>query len=155
MFEEFDNFLAGLRLHLNQDLFSTILREIGEKVGGGVGIHLLDDVGGAFGVERFDNRALNPGFDLFESLGCNIFIQGAEDSLTLVGSKVFDDIGNVGGMQRGQAFVRNLEFNAACGISFDEVSSNTWRAARGASPRSRRRIAPRTPISTDWIRSMA
>jgi hypothetical protein len=33
----------------------AILREVAEEVGGGVGIHFLDDFGGAFGVERFDD----------------------------------------------------------------------------------------------------
>ncbi len=130
MLEKFDDFLAGLGLHLDEDLFGTILRKIGEQVGGGVGIHFLDNVGGAFGVERFDDCALNPGLNLFERLGCNIFVKGAEDRFALIGGKVFDDVRDVGGMKRGQAFVRNLEFDAARGIGFDEVDKTPGNGAR-------------------------
>ena len=119
VFEKFDDFLAGLGLHLDQDLFGAILREVAEEVGGGVGIHFLDDVGGAFGVERFDDRLLDLGLDLFESFGCDIFVEGAEDGFALVGGEIFDDVGDIGGMERGQAFVRNLELDAARGIGLD------------------------------------
>src|SRR5216684_357556 len=33
--------------------------------------------------------------------------------------------------------------------------SRRWRAARGARPRRRRRMAPRTPMSTEWMRRIA
>jgi hypothetical protein len=98
-----------------------IPREIGEQVGGCVGIHFLDNVGGAFGIERFDNRPLNAGIDFFESLGCDIFVEGAENSFALIGREVFDNIGNIRGVERSQALVRNFEFYPARGIGFDEV----------------------------------
>ena len=121
VFEEFDDFLAGFRLHLDEDLFGAILREVGEEVGGGVGIHFLDDVGGALGVEGFDDGLLDLGIDFLESFGGDIFVEGAEDGFALVGSEVFDDVGDVGGMERGQAFVRDFELDAARGIGFDEI----------------------------------
>src|SRR5580658_11006030 len=85
VFEEFNDFLTGLRLHLDEDLLSAILGKIGEKVGGGVGIHFLDDVGGAFGIEGFDDGFLDAGFDFFESLGGYVFIESAEDGFALIG----------------------------------------------------------------------
>ena len=128
--EQFDDFLAGLGFHLDEDLFGLILGEIAEEVGGGVGIHFLDDVGGAFGVEGFDDRFLNAGLNFFESLGGDIFVERAEDGFTLVGSKVFDDVGDVGGMECGQAFVRDFEFDAARGIGFDEIDKTPGDGAR-------------------------
>jgi hypothetical protein len=130
VFEEFDDFLAGLGLHLDEDLFGAILREVGEEVGGGVGIHFLDDVGGALGVERFDDGLLDFGLDFFESFGGNIFIQGAENGFALIGREVFYDVGDVSGMERRQAFVRNLEFDAARGIGFDEIDKTPGDRAR-------------------------
>src|ERR1700729_257587 len=59
VFEKFDNFLTGLGLHLHQDLFAVIMRKFGEKVSRGVGIHFLDDVGGALRVERLHDGSLN------------------------------------------------------------------------------------------------
>jgi hypothetical protein len=121
MFEEFDDFLAGAGLHLNEDLLGAIVGEVAEEVGGGVGVHFLNDVGGASGVERFDDGLLDVRLDFFESLGGDIFVEGAEDGFAFVGSEVFDDVGDVGGMELGQAFVRDLEFDAASGIGFDEI----------------------------------
>jgi hypothetical protein len=121
VFEEFDDFLAGLGLHLDEDLLGAILREVAEEVGGGVGIHFLDDVGGASRVEGFNDGFLNAGLDFFESLGGYIFIEGTEDGFTFIGSEVFDDVSDVGGMESGQAIVRNLEFDAARGVGFDEI----------------------------------
>jgi hypothetical protein len=102
-------------------LLSAILGEIGEKVGGGVGVHFLNDVGGAFGVEGFDDGFLDAGLDFFESLGGYVFIESAEDGFTLIGSEIFDDVGDVSGMESGEAFVGDLEFDAARGIGFDEI----------------------------------
>jgi len=92
--EQFDDFLAGLGLHLDEDLFGVILGEIGEKVGGGVRIHLLDDVGGALRVERLDDGFLNFGVDFFKSFGRHFFVESAEDGFALVGGEVFYDVRN-------------------------------------------------------------
>ena len=133
VFEEFDDLLAGLGLHLDEDLFGVILGEVGEEVGGGVGIHLLDDVGGAFGVEGFDDRLLDAGLNFFESLGGDFFVEGAEDGFALVGSEVFDDVGDVSRMEGGQAFVSDLELDAARGIGFDQVDKTPGDGAWGNS----------------------
>ena len=130
VFEEFDDFLAGFGFHLDQDLFGVILREVSKKVGGRIGIHFLYDVGSALGVERFDDGPLDPGVNFLESLGGNIFIEGSEDGFAFVRRKVFHDVGDVGGMQLGQAFVRDPELNPACGIRFDEVDKAPGNGAR-------------------------
>ena len=140
-----------------------ILGKIGEKVGGGVGIHFLDDVGGALGVERFDDGSS-------ERLGSTSSRVSAATSSSRVrktasrssGARSSTMSAMSAGWSVGQAFVRNLELDAAGRIGFDEIDessrgwcgggifcSRTWRAARGASPRRRRRMAPRAPISTE------
>src|SRR3984885_6528393 len=131
VFKKFDNFLAGLGLHLHEDLFGVILRKIGEKVGGGIGIHFLDDVGGALRVERFHDGSLNLGGDIFEGFRGDVFVESAEDSLALVGSEIFDNVGDVGGMKRCEAFVRNFQFNAARRIGFDEANESPGDGAEG------------------------
>jgi hypothetical protein len=112
-------------------LFGVILRKIGEKVSRGVGIHFLDDVGGALRVERFHDGSLNLGVDLFEGFRGDVFVESAEDGLALVGSEIFDNVGDVGGMKGCEAFVRNFQFNAARRIGFDEVNESPGDGAEG------------------------
>lgn len=129
--EEFDDFLAGLGLHLDENLLGLILGEIGEKVGGGVGIHFLDDIGGALGIKRFDDGFLNLGVDLFESFCGDLFVESAEDGFAFVGGEVFDDVGDVGGVELGQALVRDLQLDAASGIGFDEIDESPGDGTQG------------------------
>ena len=124
MFEKFDDFLAGLGLHLYEDLFGMILRKIGEQVGGGIGVHFLDDIGRAFGIERFDDRFLNFGIDFFQGFRGDIFVEGAEDGLPLVGGEVFDDVGDVGRVELGEALVGNFQLDPAGRIGFDEIDKS-------------------------------
>jgi len=127
--EEFGYFLFGLRFHLHEDLLGVIVGEIAEQVGGGVGVHFLDDFGGTLGVERFDDRLLNLGLYFFERFGGHVLIKGAEDGFALVRGEVFDDVGDVGGVQLGQTLVRNLELDAARGISLDEIDEGPGNGA--------------------------
>src|SRR5208283_3755704 len=102
-------------------LFGLILGEIAQQVGGGVGIHFLDNFGGALGVEGFDDGLLDIGLDFFESFGGNVLVEGAEDGLALGGGEVFDDVGDIGGMERGKTVVGDFELDAAGGIGFDQI----------------------------------
>ena len=96
MLQQFNHFLLRFWLHLDQDLFGAVIGKVGEKVGGCVGVHLLDNVGCLLRIERLDNRLLNLGLDLFQSLGRGLFVQGLKDSLALVGSQFLDNVGDVG-----------------------------------------------------------
>ena len=70
--------------------------QFGEQVGGGAGIHLLDDVGDPFLVEFFQQRLLQLGIDLFERLGGHFLVERGEDGFALGGSQVFENLGQVG-----------------------------------------------------------
>jgi hypothetical protein len=131
MLEKFDDFLAGFGLHLDEDLLGVILGEIGEKIGGGVRIHLFDDIGGAFGVEGFDDGFLNVGFDLFEGLGSGLFVESTENGLALIGGEIFDDVGDIRGVKFGQTFVGRLQLDAASGIGLDEIDKAPGNGAEG------------------------
>ncbi len=82
---------------------------------------IYDDVGGATGIERFDDRLLNFWFEFLEGFGGYVFIERLENCLALVGSQIFHDVGDVGGMQLGQAFVRDFQLHAARWIGLDEI----------------------------------
>ena len=69
------------------------------------GEHLATSLPGSPGS---DDGSLNLGINLFESLGGNVFVESAENGFTLVGSEVFDDVRDIGGMELGQAVVRNF-----------------------------------------------
>ena len=56
--------------------------------------------------------------------GRDPFVESFEHGFAFVGREIFDDVGNVGGMQLGQAIVRNLELDAAGGIGLDEVDED-------------------------------
>src|SRR5271163_3481340 len=116
--EEFDHLLALFRTHFLQDVGGSLGGQIGQEVGGSVGIHLFDDVSGAVGVERLDNCLLHLGVDFFERFGGNVFVEGLENRFAFVGSKVFYDVGNIGRVQAGQAFVGDFQFHAASWIGF-------------------------------------
>ena len=95
---------------------------IAQQVGGGIGIHLLHDVGGTVGVERGENRNLHLGIDLLQGFGGDLIVESLEDGFALGGRQVFHDVGDVGGVQFGQAIERNLQPDAAGRIDLDEVN---------------------------------
>jgi len=74
---------------------------------------------------------LNSGIDFFQSFRGDIFVESAEDGLAFVGCEVFDNIGDVGGMELGQPVVRNLQLDAASGIGLDEIDESPGDGARG------------------------
>ena len=73
--------------------------QLAEQVGGGVGIHLLDDVGGAIVVERLDDRDLDVGIDLFERFGGDFLVDRLEHRFALGRRQILDDVGDVGRVQ--------------------------------------------------------
>ena len=108
-------------IHLFEDGDGAFFGELGEEVGGGGGVHLLDDAGDGLGVEGFDEGLLELGFDLFEGLGGDLFVEAAEESPALGRSEVFKDVGDVGGVHLREAIVLHLEADTARGVAIDEV----------------------------------
>ena len=94
---------------------------VAQQVGGGIGIHFLDDVGGAVGVQRTENRNLQLGIDLLQGLGGYFLVQSLEDGFALGRRQVLHDVGNVGRMQLGQAVKGDLQLDAAGRIGLDEI----------------------------------
>ena len=95
--------------------------ELAEQVGGGVGIHFLDDVGGAILVERFDDRHLDVGIDLLERLGGHFLVDRLEDRLALGRRQILDDVGDVGRMQLRQPLVGDLQLDAPRRVGLEQV----------------------------------
>ena len=126
MLEQLDDVLLGFRLHLDEDLFRALFGEIAEQVGGGVGIHFLDDFGGAARIERLQDGFLNLGFDLFQRFSCHVLIERLKDCLTLIGSEIFDDVGDIGGMQLCESIVRDFQLHPASRIGFDHIDKIPW-----------------------------
>src|ERR1700761_6988767 len=122
-FEQLLDVLALLGFHLFEDLFGLLFAELGEHVGGGAGVHLLDDVRGALGVHALQEFLLNLWLDLFERLGSGLFGEAGEDGLALGGCELFEDVRDVRRVQLGKAFLTNLEADAARGIAIDDVDT--------------------------------
>ena len=80
--------------------------QLAEQVGRGVGIHLLDDVGGAILVERFDDRHLDVGIDLLERLGGDFLVDRLEHRFALGRRQILDDVGDVGRVELREALRR-------------------------------------------------
>ena len=120
-FEKLFDILTLLGIHLLEDGVGALVGEVGEQVGSGVRIHLLDDVGGAVGLHRVEDGDLEFGIDLLQSLGSYLLIEPLEDGIALGGRELFDDVGDVGGMQTGDAFGGNLEADAAGRVGLDQV----------------------------------
>ena len=152
---------ALLRLHLLEDLARAILGQVAEQVGGGVGVHFLDDVGGAVGVERLDNRHLDVRVELLERLGGDLFVERFEHGFALGGRQVFDDVGDVGRMHLREAFVGNLQLDPAGRVGLEQIDElprddarrnlleqRAQRERRARRPLASRRMAPRAPTST-------
>jgi len=123
--EQFDDFLAGLGLHLDEDLFGVILGEIGEKVGGGVRIHLLDDVGGALRVERLDDGFLNFGVRLLQEFRPpSSSSRVRKDGFARRRGRGLLRCPQCRRMELGQTCVRDFQLDAAGGIGFDEIDES-------------------------------
>jgi len=101
--------LGGLRLHLGQQRGLFLLREFAEQVGGVVGVHLFDDVGGALGAEVVDQRALGLRVEVFERVGRVLVVERADDAGGILRGELADDLGQVGRLQPGQAVLAHRE----------------------------------------------
>ena len=98
-----------------------LLGQIAEEIRGRVGVHLLDDVGGAILVERFDDRDLDVGIELLERLGGDFLVDRFEHRLALGRRQIFDDVRDVGGVQLREAAIGDLQLDAARRIGLEQV----------------------------------
>ena len=128
--QELDDFLLGLGLHLNQNLFAAVVRQVSEEIGSRVRIHFFDDVCRTTGVQRLDDGLLHPGLDLFQGLGGSFLIQSLKHSLPLIGRQLLHDVSDIGRMQLGEAVMRNVELYPARGIGLDDVHKSPGDGAR-------------------------
>ncbi len=100
-----------LRLHRREQLFLLCFGEIAEQIGGIVGVHLLDDVGRAFGADFLDDRLLHVGLEMFERVGSGFVVEVPDDTRRVVRREIADDLGEIGGMQSRQLSLRNGKAN--------------------------------------------
>ena len=57
--------------------------QFAEQIGGVVGVHLLDDVGGALRADIVDERPLRFGIEMFERIGGGLVVELADDARRL------------------------------------------------------------------------
>ena len=114
--------LAALRgPHLLENLAGLRLRQISEQVGRRVGVHLRDDVGHAILVERCDDRDLDAGIDFLERLRGDLLVDRLEHRFALGGREVLDDVGDVGRVKLREAFVGDLQLDAARRVGLEKI----------------------------------
>ncbi len=99
----------------------ALVGELGEKIGGGAGVHLFDDAGDLLGVEGLDERLLHLGLDLFEGLGGYLFIEADEEGVAFGRGELLEDVGDVGGVHLGEAVLLDLEADATGRVAIDEI----------------------------------
>jgi len=73
---------------------------------------------------------LQPGLDLFESLGGNFLVERGEDGLALGGGEVFKDVGQFRGVNVGQPLVLDAQLNAPRWIGFNDIDKLPGNGAR-------------------------
>ena len=64
---------------------------------------------------------LDVGIDLLERLGRDLFVDRLEHRFALGGRQVLDDVGDVGGMELREAFVRDLQLDAPRRVGLEQV----------------------------------
>ncbi len=119
--EKFADFLGFLIGHFVEKFFGGFLGKIGEEVGSGVGSHFLDDVGGFFGIESFDDLRGEALVEFGKDSGSGFFVKGCDDSLALGGGEFFHHFSKVGRMQVLKLFVSDTELDATKRVGLDEI----------------------------------
>ena len=95
---EFQELLDGLSvglLHGPDELLLLLLGQVGQDVGGLVGLHLLEDVRDLLLGGRLDQGELELGVDLLEGLGGRLQVQHLEDRRPVGLVQLLDDVGEV------------------------------------------------------------
>ena len=86
------------------------------------GRHFLDDVGGLFRLQRFQDAGLHLGIDFGERFGGDFAVDGFEDGLAFGGAEFLDDVGQVGGVHLLQLVVRDVEAQPPQGVGLHHVA---------------------------------
>ena len=136
-FEQLFHFLPLFRLHLFQNGVGLFFGQLGQQVGRGSGVHLLDDVGDLLFVQLFQQRLLQLGLDLFKRLGGHFFIERGEHGFALGRCKVFKNVRQLRGVHVGQPFVLNAQLDAARRVHLDHVDKVPGNSVRNELARDR------------------
>ena len=102
MGKEFLDVLCHILLHLLENPFRLVLRQITQEVGRFGEGHLFDDVGGVRRIEIFDQAHLDLRVGFFEGLGGRLHIEGTKDGGALMDIEILDDIRQIGRMELSQ-----------------------------------------------------
>ncbi len=87
-----------------------------------VGRHFFDDIGGLFGLQRFENARLNVGIHFGQRVGGHFAVDVFEDRLAILRAQVLDDIGEVSRMHVLQQAVRNVQTQAPLRIGLQNIA---------------------------------
>ena len=93
-------------LHEGQELLARLVGQVRDEVGGVVRGHLLEDVGGAFRGQALEDLDLGLGLHLLDGVGGGLVVEGGQDAGPVARRELVDDRGQVGRVQLGQADVR-------------------------------------------------
>ncbi|CAM5469607.1 hypothetical protein SALBM135S_04021 [Streptomyces alboniger] len=86
-------------MHQREQAFLVLLGQLGEEVGGVVGVHGLQDVGGALLLQLAEDLDLVVLGQLLEDVGEPVVVEGGGHLGTALGGEVVQDVGEVGGAE--------------------------------------------------------
>ena len=74
---------------------------------------------------------LQLGIDLFKRFGGHFFIERSEDGFALGGRQIFENVGQLRGVNVGQPLVLDAQLDAARGVGLDDIDKLPGNGARG------------------------
>ena len=92
-------------LHVLEDLVAGVLVEVRHQVGGVVRAHLLEDVGGARGMEVLHHIDLRLGLHLLHGVRHGLVVEGGEHAGAVGRGELVEDVGKVRRMELGESLV--------------------------------------------------
>src|SRR5271165_204437 len=119
--EKFADFLRFLVGHFLKEFLGSFFGQLGEEVSSSVGSHFLDDIGGFFRVESFNDLRGEALVEFGKYRGGGFFIERGDDALALRGREFLHHFGEVGGMEVLELFVGDAEFDAAERIGLNQI----------------------------------
>ncbi len=137
--QELADVLRLLRLHQSKELGPALLGQVGDQVGGLIGAHLLEDVGRPFGRKVVEDVDLVLRGQLLEHIGSTALLERGHDAGPIAWRELLDDVGDIGGVQRGERLVgdaqleaRDARLNRIDVLPFDVVFDRKAKGARKA-----------------------
>src|SRR6516162_420778 len=119
--EKLAHFGGFLVWHFLKEFFGGFLGKVGQEVSRSVGRHFLDDVGRFFGIQLFDDLRREALVELGKNCGGGFFVERGNDALALGGRELFHHLGEVGGVEILELFMRDTKFHATKRIRLDKV----------------------------------